>query len=102
VAVAPLATLVILFAFLLLLRGLRYGEPLLAVGGIGFFGQPPSATVTCLSAIGVDKQDDGPDRPVVTEEKSVGREGIEPPQPEAADLQSAELTTLLNLPETWR
>ena len=29
---------------------------------------------------------------------SVGREGIEPPQPEAADLQSAELTTLLNLP----
>ncbi len=30
---------------------------------------------------------------------SVGREGIEPPQPEAADLQSAELTTLLNLPE---
>jgi hypothetical protein len=30
--------------------------------------------------------------------KSVGREGIEPPQPKAADLQSAELTTLLNLP----
>src|SRR3989442_3357017 len=30
--------------------------------------------------------------------KSVGREGIEPPQPTAADLQSAELTTLLNLP----
>ena len=29
---------------------------------------------------------------------SVGREGIEPPQPRAADLQSAELTTLLNLP----
>jgi hypothetical protein len=28
----------------------------------------------------------------------VGREGIEPPQPKAADLQSAELTTLLNLP----
>ncbi len=29
---------------------------------------------------------------------TVGREGIEPPQPKAADLQSAELTTLLNLP----
>ena len=28
----------------------------------------------------------------------MGREGIEPPQPKAADLQSAELTTLLNLP----
>src|SRR6266568_834456 len=31
-------------------------------------------------------------RPVVAGE-SVGREGIEPPQPKAADLQSAELTT---------
>src|SRR5512135_1398625 len=30
--------------------------------------------------------------------RSVGREGIEPPQPKAADLQSAEHTTLLNLP----
>jgi hypothetical protein len=35
-------------------------------------------------------------------ENSVGREGIEPPQPKAADLQSAELTTLLNLPAMVR
>src|SRR5438105_9181765 len=41
---------------------------------------------------------DGPGRPAAIGKKSVGREGIEPPQPEAADLQSAELTTLLNLP----
>src|SRR5438105_14049093 len=41
---------------------------------------------------------DGPGRPAAIGQKSVGREGIEPPQPKAADLQSAELTTLLNLP----
>jgi hypothetical protein len=38
----------------------------------------------------------------VSTHHTVGREGIEPPQPEAADLQSAELTTLLNLPRTLR
>lgn len=35
VVVAPLAALVVLIAFLVLLRGLRYEEPLLAVFGIG-------------------------------------------------------------------